>query len=303
LPPGKWVHKKSLVFIVLLLANGILSAFFLPYADILLQKLHLQFDFHRVYSRIYLALTLISFAVFSSYLNIRQDIASSVCSRKKMRSFLSGAAVGCTFIFLITVGAVITDIRIIKKEILWNAFAADIFSSIAAGIVIGLFETLIVWSILFRNVRRDFGDLASVLIIPALFGMAHFIKAPEIAGESGGVMAGLKILTGALRNLTHISAEGYSFVGLFLFGVFSTLLFIKTDNYYLLAGVHAGAVFLIKFNRVVLDFYKKDWEWLFGTSTGIDSVAGCIIMAFLIFLVSRKGFGESPFIRSLMQRL
>jgi uncharacterized protein len=302
LPPGKWVHKKSLVFIILLLANGILSAFFLPYADILLQKLHLQFDFHRVYSRIYLALMLISFAVFSSYLNIRQDISSSIRSRNKMRSFLSGAAVGCAFLILITAGAVLTDIRVIKKEILWNAFAADVFSALAAGIVIGLFETLLVWSVLFRNVRRDFGDLASVLVISALFGIAHFIKAPEITGESGGVTAGMTIFAGALRNLADIPAEGFSFVGLFLFGLFSSLLFIKTDNYYLLSGVHAGAVFIIKFNRVILDFYKKDWEWLFGTSTGIDSVAGWILMAFLIIVVSRRGFGGSPFIRSLTQR-
>ena len=118
----------------------------------------------------------------------------------------------------------------------------------------------------------------------------HFLRARELARpDSLDPFIGGKVFLSSFQNLADFSDNGFAMMGLFLLGVFFSLLYLRSGfHIYIVAGIHAGAVFIIKFNRVILDFSKKDWEWLFGTSTGIDSVAGWVILIGLIIFLLRK---------------
>ena len=91
------------------------------------------------------------------------------------------------------------------------------------------------------------------------------------------------------NKIFNLGENGLYLAGLFVLGIFFSVLFEKSgDNIFIVAGVHSGAVFIIKAARVFFGFYQKKFEWFFGTSVGIDSIAGITIIIILILMLRNK---------------
>ena len=268
-----------------------LSAVFLPPIDLLLRKCHFYFDLHRVYSRLFLVFALAGFFIFSSPWHLKSVFKDHFQRQRRMHSFVSAFLAGSMILILITIGAYFTEIRVLKQDLSFVIIFKGLILSMMTGVVVGIFETLIVWGVIYVFLREDFGQKISLWGTSFVYAFVHFLRSQETPpSESFQPLIGFRIFFHSFENLLDIQGNGYYMVGLFLLGIFFCLLFEKTkDNVFAVAGIHAGAVFMIKFNRVFLGFSRKDWEWLFGTSPGIDSVAGWIIILLLIVFLLRRG--------------
>ncbi len=287
---GKWVHNRSVIFFSLLFASAFISASLLPFVDILVQKLGLNYDLHRIYSRVFLIALITGFFYFSSNLGSVSLIKGHLRKERRTGTFFRGFVLGAAILLVITFGAIISDIRVFNKEITLSLLCYKFFSSFITGVIVGFLETLLVWGFIFVFLSKDLGEKVSAVITSFLYAVSHFLRAQDIARtEFFDITIGFRIFAGSFKNIFDLNENGLAIIGLMLLGIYFSILFIRSgQNIFLISGIHAGAVFFIKFNRAILGFLKKDWEWLWGTSMGIDCVGGWLLIIILILLSVRQ---------------
>ncbi|MBN1521716.1 MAG: CPBP family intramembrane metalloprotease [Candidatus Aureabacteria bacterium] len=273
------------------MGSAVLSAALLPFVDFILVRMGFFFDIHRVFNRIFLLLAIAGIAFFYSFFRSKDLFKKYVRGKARTRSFFSGTLVGGLILLVLTLGGLAMHVRILREEITPAMLVVGFFDSAGTALLVAFFETLFVWGILFVLLRDDFGKRASIYITAFIYSTAHFLKAFSFPRADGFDLAiGFRVFFSSFRTLAQLDQHGFSLIGLFLLGIFFCRLFDDSgDNIFLVAGTHAGAVFVIKMGRVLLDFDKKDYEWLFGTSEGIDGVFGWVLLLMLIaFLNSHK---------------
>jgi len=294
---GNGYIKKSVFFLVIMLGSALLSALLVPYADALLVRLGKTYDLHRILSRIALLLILAGFITFRSRFRFKATLMPFLKKEKRFLSFGKGFFLGVLVLLVITTGALFTKVRIFAEDLTLWAFTAGFLKSMLTAVSVAFLETFLVWGVLFVYIKEDFGKKSAVIATSFLYAFAHFLRSEEIVRpETLDPFIGFKVLGLSFNNLLDFANNGYAALGLLLLGLFFSLLFVRSRfDLFIVAGVHAGAVFIIKLNMVVLDFLYKDYEWLFGTSTGIDSVAGWTLLLLLIILLLLKK--SLPFIK------
>ena len=284
---GNLNNSRRFLFIVFLSLAA--SCFFLPIADFLLLKLGFKFDIHRVFSRLFLLFLLIG--LFKSRLFSSLDFKKLRISNMEIKVFTKSFLFGLFFIFSISILAVAFNVRRLGNiNIIVLLFT--LFESLLTGIVIGVFETFIVWFLIFDLFEKDYGTAKAYFVSVFIFFISHFLRAEEVSRDSGiYFFKGLEILYKSLYGMLDFNENLFYMMGILLLGILFTELYLMSKkNFWVVAGIHAGAVFMIKFDRYILDFYRKKWEWLVGSSTFIDGVLGWIGLLLLIIYSKKLAF-------------
>jgi membrane protease YdiL (CAAX protease family) len=154
------------------------------------------------------------------------------------------------------------------------------------GLGIAFLEELIFRGILFDLISRMTGLAVGVALAAAFFSFSHFLNPIKPSGVVyGHWYSGLQLFGMAIRsfNLTNIHIFPYC-ATLFFIGASLCLVFNIERNLYLIAGIHAGWIWVLKMLGSVLQWNPEHSSRLFVPGVGLEKSYGALIVALLFFM-------------------
>lgn len=238
-----------------------------------------EFTFARVYDRVLEVLLVMGVAVAWRPLDL--GTASELGFRRRAWSRelgrgLGGALVGLAvgFAACALAGALVPALRFPLLKTLWKALLG---CGAAAAIALG--EEALFRGILFRQLRRDAGDVLAVVVTTAIYAAVHVIR------SRGGASGPLHAWSGVAQTLSTFGpfAEGTvlpQLAGLSLLGLLLALARLRSGALWLPIGLHAGFVAGFRVGRLFVDLAPTP-AWLVGAGWPplVGGVAGWLAVA------------------------
>lgn len=297
--------SKGLKVIFVMLGVFILSIVLAPPIDYLLP----MYKFERVFNRLVMVFTIAAAVLFILLPKFKAKGGffdpklwdgygfdfSGPWKRLLGYGFLAGAI---TVILMAAVEVAFGE-RYLRSPLLAQDIVERFFKGMLSGSIVGIVEEFFFRGFIFVNLRKKLNAWVALLLTSAFYSLCHFFNNGQVfIPENPSFGDGIRLLFGYLEPMLnqwhHIFPE---FVGLFLFGAVLNLAFIRTRSLFLSIGIHAGAVFLIKFQYSFVreapgDFYHQ----LFGGGAYYDGPTEWIILGILalsIWLLAPR-FLRSP---------
>ncbi len=167
--------------------------------------------------------------------------------------------------------------------------AKDLF----AAILIGVLEEFFFRGFIYRTFvnRWKWPVITEVLATSAFYSIVHFVSAKKpFVGPDPHFFDALKLVAAPFASLTQWHTFWPGAVGLFIFGLILNHLVIRTGSLYPAIGLHAGAVFFIKSDALLVDSIKAP-SLLFGSGKAYDGIMGwgfLLALQVLLCLLIRK---------------
>ena len=160
------------------------------------------------------------------------------------------------------------------------------FKAFGAGILIGAIEEFFFRGFMFFMLRDLWNTRASLIVTNLIYALVHFFpKGRVFVSTNPTVWDSLRILASAVTPSASAFLEMLPpMVGLFLFGLILSFLFLRTRTLCTSMGVHAGAIFALKLNRRFLPEISDKMNFLSGTKNLYDGIAGLIILLVVAIL-------------------
>lgn len=154
------------------------------------------------------------------------------------------------------------------------------FKGFGAGLVIGVIEEFFFRGFLFFTLKELWNTKVSLFVTNLIYALVHFFpKGRSFPGEEPTVMDGFRLLAAILMpQPAQWAAVWPAVLGLFLFGLVLSFVFLRTRSLYPSIGIHAGAVFAMKLNRRFLPDVSEKMNFLSGTKNLYDGIAGLVIL-------------------------
>lgn len=174
--------------------------------------------------------------------------------------------------------------RYLRQPILVQDIVGRLFKGMLSGVVVGIVEEFFFRGFIFNYLRSRMNLIVAVLISSAFYSLTHFLDNGQIfipqnptAGDA------FRLLVGYLEPFAkHWNEIFPEFVGLFIFGIILCLVFIRTRSLFFSIGIHAGVVFMIKFQH---SFVRKPDEDIvygfFGKSPDYDGSFEWLVLVIL----------------------
>lgn len=272
--------KSFLKWLLLMAGILLLSAFLAP----LLFKI-LPFKFERILNRLIMIFT-ITAAVWAVWTR-RWSFPVEAMRWKGVgwSGFASAFAAG--FLTLISVSLLKMTLGIVTIDFSLSspaAWAQRILMSLLSALVIGIIEELFFRGFVFSSFQKKLGmSFLPCLILTNLFySLIHFTGGKKIfIGPEPGFKDSLTLLTAPFQNLLDWQAVLPGAVGLFIFGVILTFLFVRTGSLYPCIGLHAGCVFFLKMDGVLIRHEDRAPLWFYGGGQNYDGLLGWTALVLL----------------------
>lgn len=185
----------------------------------------------------------------------------------------------------------ILDLNLAEKTpVQWgNLF----FMSLVSAFIIGVIEECFFRGFIFITMReqRRLSLVTSLIVTNLFYSLIHFIggRKPFI-DQTPGFFDSLKLIYTPFLALTQWEVILPGAVGLFIFGVILSLLYLQTRSLYPCIGLHAGCVFFLKLDGSF--FFQQDKNPLMlGTSHNYDGLLGwffLLIMGIILFGIMKR---------------
>ncbi|MBU3759866.1 MAG: CPBP family intramembrane metalloprotease [Candidatus Omnitrophica bacterium] len=265
--------KSFLKILGLMLGILLLSAFLAP---ILFQ--FLPFKFERILNRLIMIFTLAAAVWAVAARRFSFPLEGLRWKGFGWRGFLSAFAAG--FLTLISVSAVKSLLGMVSFDLSLRdpwAWTERILMSLASALVIGVIEELFFRGFIFSSLRknRKVSFLAALILTNIFYSLIHFTGGKKVfIGPDPDFADSLKVLSAPLLNLMDWQAVLPGAVGLFLFGIILSILFARTGSLYPCIGLHAGCVFFLKMDGVLIRHEDRLPAWVFGSGQNYDGLIG-----------------------------
>ncbi len=262
-------------FALFFLGCALLAAFLTPWLYLFVQWAKIswgwywvdlaKYPFHRYFNRVLQLSVLIGIWPLLKQSGFLSLEALGLKAPKPLQSFLKG------FVWsLITMSGYV----VLVFAMGWQSFKglpsfiggviliAKIFST---ACLVGLMEELFFRTYFYRLCKHEIGKHWALGINLFLFSTFHYVKPPR--GMDLGVIdwsSGLKLFLLAFRNFAHLSE---CVGGLLVFAVVAFILcwvLERTYHVYLIAGLHAGWVFVLLFNSELSHYSAGGANWILG---------------------------------------
>ena len=153
------------------------------------------------------------------------------------------------------------------------AFVKAIFSALLIGLIEEFFFRGFV--LLSLSDRFRWGVLISILMTNVFYSSLHFINIEKpLIGPDPTFYDSLRWMAAPFASFAHFDRFWPAAVGLFIFGLILTDLFLRTRSLYPSIGLHAGCVFFIKVDGLFVDFLSNNNTLVYGSAKAYDGMIG-----------------------------
>ncbi len=278
--------KSFFKWIFLMLGVLALSVFLAPVLfDIL------PFKFERIFNRLIMIFTiaLAVWAVWSRQLSFPTE--SLRWKGFGWAGFISAFAAG--FLTLISISFLKMGFGIVSLEFSLNspeAWAQRIGMSLLSALVIGIIEEVFFRGFIFSMLQKKMAwpMLPCILVTNVFYSLIHFTGGKKMfIGPDPDFKDSMKLLAAPFQNLMDWQMVLPGAFGLFIFGVILTLLFMRTGSLYPCIGLHAGCVFFLKMDGVLIRHEDRAPLWVFGGGQNYDGLLGWTALLILGIVLLR----------------
>jgi membrane protease YdiL (CAAX protease family) len=176
--------------------------------------------------------------------------------------------------------------------------------SLLAAMVIGIIEEIFFRGFCFVTVlkRTKQNLLVTILIVNIFYAILHYVQGKKpFIGPEPSIIDGLKLMAAPFMSLADWQPILPGIVGLFIYGVILSYVYLKTRSLYPCIGIHAGCVFFLKVDGALF-FHHAVNPLLYGSNNGYDGILGWITLiivgwAMILF------FSKKPFVAKLAMGL
>ena len=227
-----------------------------------------MFKFEKVFNRLIMIFTITAAVLFVWFEKKRQgtrfglDFWSQIgfdfsVSWKKL--FIYGFILGVLAVASIAIWETAFGPRYVRSPILLQDIVERFFKGMLSGVIVGIVEEFFFRGFIFNFLQKRIHAVAAVILGSAFYALTHFLDNGQIfIPENPSAVDGFRLLVGYLEpfknNLPVIFPQ---FFGLFVFGIILCVAFMRTKSLFLSIGIHAGVVFVIKFQH---SFFRKPLE-------------------------------------------
>lgn len=287
--PDPSLKREVFRFLVGFLGVLVASAFLAPWL-----ATFLPFKFNRILRRLIMIGTL---ALVFWFLRVRRTSLSRLglgWPKESLRLLGLGFGGG---IFVV---AAITVVQFVLGARFWHIHETDVWHWIGfflkgfgAGLLIGLIEEFFFRGFLFLTLEELWTRKASLLVTNLIYALVHFFpKGGAFVGPEPTAADSFRIL-GSILFAWFRPEILPALLGLFLFGLLLSFVFLRAGSLVPAIGVHAGAVFALKLNRRFLPEISGKMGILSGSKNLYDGIAGLITLTLAAFWLGR-GVGRRP---------
>jgi len=192
-----------------------------------------------------------------------------------------GFLCGALMVLLVTIPEVVWGPRTVRDPVILSDVIQRFVKGLLSGVTVGVVEEFFFRGFIYTHLARRIGPALGVMAASAFYSLSHFFDNGQIfIPPSPGLGDAFRLSLGYLEPLAfHPLRFLPEFFGLFLFGVALNLAFIRTRSLFLAIGIHAGAVFLVKFQNAFLRKGPELYHPFFGSQPHYDGVFEWLLVA------------------------
>ncbi len=283
--------KSFIKFIAVMLGIVLLSAFLAPLLfDVL------PYKFERIFNRLIMIFTIAAVVLAVRAKKFSFPLETLAWKESGVSRFLIAFAAG--LLTLVSVSAVKAGLGMVHWQVSLSSpqeWAQRIAMSLLSALVIGVIEEMFFRGFFFSMLQKKLSwpIFSSIVVTNLFYALIHFTGGKKIfIGPDPTFSDSLRLLAAPFRNLTDVNAVFPGALGLFIFGVVLTILFLKTRSLYPCIGLHAGCVFFLKMDGVFLQHTDRQPHWIYGSGQNYDGLLGWaalfILGVVLTFFYKRK---------------
>ncbi|MBI3313960.1 MAG: CPBP family intramembrane metalloprotease [Candidatus Omnitrophica bacterium] len=275
--------KSFLKFLAVVLAIVILSSLLAPWLFTFL-----PFKFERIFHRLIMIFSLIA-AVF--FVRIKKENLMEfglAWTAESPRFFSKTFLIGLFTILLFSVLKLLFHDAVLSTQhpgiLGWTLFLLKIT---AASLLIGVIEEFFFRGFLFQTLRKRFSFplILSVTITSAIYSVVHFLRDYKpLIGPNPTFFDSLKLAGAPVLVFSNWHEIWPEALGLFLFGVILNDLAVRTKSLYPSIGLHAGCVFAVKLDGMLINHWNQHPFYL-GTEKVLDGLLGWVLLLLLFVLL------------------
>ena len=199
-----------------------------------------------------------------------------------------GFLVGIVAVSMVIIPDLIFGPRYLRHPILLQDVIERFFKGLLSGVVVGFIEEFFFRGFIYQNVLRKIGVFKSILVTSIFYSLVHFLNYGQIfVPENPGLADAFRLLAGYLEPMVFRTREILPlFVGLLIFGVALNVLVMRSGSLFMSIGLHAGAVFLVKFEASFVRKGLEDYYHpFFGNPSHYDGWYEWLILSLLVFMI------------------
>jgi membrane protease YdiL (CAAX protease family) len=273
-------------------------------APILYHFLSSFFNFDNIFNRLVMVFTIAAAVLFVLIPNIKKGSAAFDretwreygfdFSRPWKRLFGRGFLIGALFVAVLAAIEVVFGPRYLRSPLEFQDILERFGKGMMSGMIVGIVEEFFFRGFIYGVLRKKLNVFVAVISASIFYSLCHFFENGKILiPEHPGVWDSIRLLAGYLEPLVmRPEMIRNEFIGLFLFGLVLNIAFVRTRSLFLPMGIHAGAVFLIKwqssFVRAGDDIEHPFFQKLPYYDGSVEWVA-LILLGVAVWFLTRKG--------------
>ncbi len=196
-------------------------------------------------------------------------------------------------VFVITLGEVIWGPRYLRDPILLSDCLQRFAKGLLSGMAVGILEEFFFRGFVFTHLERAVRKWPAVFATSAFYSAVHFFDNGQIfIPKNPGLGDAFRLLFGYLEPFAYRPYQVLpEFFGLFVFGILLNVAYVRTRSLFLPIGIHAGAVFCIKFQNSFLRKGPDAYHSFFGSTPHYDGLFEWMALALLglvIYFTTRE---------------
>ncbi len=246
-----------------------------------------RYELYRILSRILMVLTLIYLIGFRKTLFSGSDTSGLLkVSSLSARLFVAGFMLGIATL-LIQVGcAVFFGARtLFFYKFTWAKFVAKSVKAFFSASLIGLIEEFVFRGILFGYFKRHLPLIMAFLLSSLIYSAAHFFQPKDmIPIDETSLLSGFVIFAHIIKPVLSPEVIMRS-IGLVLVGLCLASGYYFTRSLYFSIGLHAGWVFVIKVDGIMVTRTMPDRIFLWGSSNIVGGISTWIMLVAVLFII------------------
>ena len=285
------------VFVVLIVTSILLaSALLTP----LIFRILPFFKFERIFRRL-VTIFVVGLAIFvvsrEKWSWKRYGFDFSVSWRSL---FLYGLIGGAITLGIMTLAETVWGPYFVRDNISIGRTIEWFFKGLVSGISIGFLEEFFFRGFVYKQLESRVKVVAALILTNIFYAAVHFWDSRGIFVQNPPTFHdGIHLLKVHLSPFLNTPMETLpQFMGLFIFGLVLNFAFLRTRTLFLSIGIHAGVVFLIKFQKAIVLKETEGHHWLWRHLSLYDAPVEWVIVSGLLlilvfFLVPKKLIKDS----------
>lgn len=257
------------------------------------------FRFEKIFDRLVMIFSIGAAALFIRFQHEAWKQYGFDFTLRWKRLFSLGFLGGFSAVLLITVVEVMWGPRHLRDPILLSDCLQRFVKGLLSGMAVGILEEFFFRGFIFTHLERAIRKWPAILTASVFYSAVHFFDNGQIfIPKNPGLGDAFRLLFGYLEPFAHRPYQVLpEFFGLFIFGILLNIAYVRTRSLFLAIGIHAGAVFCIKFQNAFLRKGPDAYHFFFGSTPHYDGFFEWAMLAFLglIVYVTTKEISQSSF--------